>query len=78
MSNIAPIAPTGVQPNRQNSGASANNSKSSSSRDEKAPATQAASAKAGAINAQVTYSAGLEAIRSANKLMMGYLLNVTV
>ncbi len=74
MSGIAPLSSSTVQPNAQRP----DGKPSKPQQDGPSSATTAAAAKVGAIDAQVTYSAGLETIRSANKLMMGYLLNVKV
>ncbi|MDE2184240.1 MAG: hypothetical protein KGJ78_14565 [Alphaproteobacteria bacterium] len=72
MTTITSIGSAGVQTGAQRQ----DSAKTANLVPDKAAADQA-KAKAGVIEAQVTYSAGLQAVRTANKLMMGYLLNIT-
>ena len=77
MSNITSIAAAGVQASAArfaSSAASVVKAMTSNTAAEVDPA----SAMVDMIASQVTYTAGLQALRTANKTMMGYLLNIKV
>ena len=77
MSNISNIAAVGVQASAARFAASAAKLVKATTPNTAAGADPA-SAMVDMIASQVTYTAGLQALRTANKTMMGYLLNIKV
>jgi hypothetical protein len=76
MTDITRVAAQTVQAYATRRGASS--PKPAQARPETAPAVDQALARVDLVNSQTSYTASLNALRKANKTMMGYLLNVKV